>query len=231
MNETDCHNGDTDAFDLADFIDVNSALFVTMGVFAALALYISQASPTELTEAAAMIQMGFVASFLIAILIFALIYGKMHDEFGSWHTLLRAHTRFWENPALTAFTFFAILLGISVSYVLARHQLILLMVSFVAVAGLGYALGMSTIYWVVKRIPRTPVWRIGTGLSGSIIVLIVTFYLRMNVLSQFQMTTVSQLSLSDPIPIVINTAPRCVSPIVCGRQRAVYTDRYTNRDG
>lgn len=198
------NDSDSDAFDLADFIDENGSLFVTMGVFGALALYISQTSPEELTESAAMIKIGFAASFLIAMLIFALIYREMRNEFGSWHQLIRAHTRIWENPALAAFTFFAVLLGLSVSFILARHQPILLMMGFVAVAGLGYVLGINMLYWVGKRVPRTPFWRIGTIILASFVVLMVTLYLRTNVLSEYQITTINQLSMSDPVPIVID---------------------------
>jgi MFS family permease len=196
----------TEPFDLAEFIDEYSSLFVTMGVFGALALYISQTSPEELTQSSVMIKMGFVASFLIAILIFALIYRQMLNEFDSKHQLIRAHVRVWENPALAAFTFLAALLGSSVSFILVRHQPIILMMGFLAVGGLGYILGLNALYWVAEHVPKTPYWRIGTILSTSFIVLVITLYLRMNVLDNYQLTTINQLSLSDPVPIFIDIA-------------------------
>lgn len=197
-------SGNGNGFDLAEFIDDKSSLFVTMGVFGALALYISETAPAELTEASAMIRVGFAASFLIAMLIFALIYRDLRDEFGSWHDLIQAHTRFWENPALTAFTFLAILLGMSVSFIFARHQPVILMIGFVAVSLLGYTIGMNAFYWVGRRVPPTPVWRIGTVITGSIAVLMLTVYLRTNILNVFQLTPINDLTLSDPVPVLID---------------------------
>ena len=122
MSSTDTEIDTTDAFDLATFIKQFSELFVFMGVFGALAIYISQSTTSSPgTEAELMIKTGFVAAFALSMLMYVLIYMKLIEEFGGWNELYRAHFRL-QNIPLAAFSLFSGLFVLSVSFAITQNE-------------------------------------------------------------------------------------------------------------
>ena len=89
--------------DIADFIDQNANLFVVLGVFSALAIYISQLQDGSLTQAPLETRVGFAGSLLLALLILSLIYKQLLGKLGSFKNLFHAHTRL-ANLDLILFT-------------------------------------------------------------------------------------------------------------------------------
>jgi hypothetical protein len=89
--------------DIADFIDNNANLFVVLGVFSALAIYISQLQDTPLTQAPLETRVGFAGSLLLALLILSLIYKQLLGKLGNFENLFHAHTRL-ANLDLILFT-------------------------------------------------------------------------------------------------------------------------------
>lgn len=63
MSNSDSSDGDIDAFDLGEFIDEHSELFLVMGVFGALAIYISQSSTGNTPDSEVFIRIGYVSAF------------------------------------------------------------------------------------------------------------------------------------------------------------------------
>lgn len=82
---------DSDSFDLAGFLDDHSELFVVMGVFAALSVYLSDSAQTTLQKAPETVQGGYVASLVITGVVGVLIYREMMREFGSFNNLVEGH--------------------------------------------------------------------------------------------------------------------------------------------
>jgi|GEM_PF-4431324 len=211
--EDDQGNEDIDRFDLADFIENQSELFVVMGVFGALAIYISQsASADPGTDAALMIKTGFVSAFILSILMYALIYSQLIDKFDTLNDLYRAHFRL-KNASLALFTLFSALLVLSVSSILTQHEPVVFLIVLTGTFVVGAGIVTRLTYGVALRVPRTPVWRISTIFLTSLATLLVTVYLRENVFDQFAVTTIQNLTLSDPVPVIITVATVLVATI------------------
>lgn len=89
--------------DVAKFFDANSSLFIVLGVFSALAIYISELGGGSLDQAPIEIRIGFGGSLLLTLLSVLLIYRQMANYVGSFEELLKAHTSF-QNWDLIIFT-------------------------------------------------------------------------------------------------------------------------------
>lgn len=205
MGRTDNRNRNTDTFNLGDFIGEQSELFVTMGVFGALAIYISQSATGDTPDAELIIKTGFVSSFGLSILMFALIYSKLIDEFGGWNSMYRAHFRL-RNAPLTVFSLFFGMLVLSLSFILTQHEPVIFLLLLTGTVVAGFGVVMRLMYGVGRRVPRTPVWRISTVFLTSLVTLLITLYLRTRVLTRFEVTTIQNLSLLDPVPVVITVS-------------------------
>lgn len=204
-NESD--DTDLDKFHLADFIEDRSELFVVMGVFGALAIYIAQ-STDELgtsTDAELMTTVGFVSAFALSILMLSLVYSKLIEEFGNWNKLYRAHFRV-RNAPLALFSLLSLVLVISISHILTRHEPVVFMLVLVATYAAGVGVVMRIVFGVARRVPRTPTWRISTIVTACLVTLLSTMYLHENILDQIEITTIHELSFSDPVTIVMNVA-------------------------
>lgn len=215
MSETDNHKKqDLDAFDLADFIKRKSELFVVMGVFAALAIYITQSADGlgTTTDSALMTTIGFASAFTLSILMLVLIYKKLIEEFDDWHAAFRAHFRLRNTP-LALFSLFAFVLVISISHILTRHEPVIFVLLLTGTYVVGVGVFLRFTYGVARRVPRTPTWRISTIFLACLFALGGTIYLQETVLSQIELTTIYGLSLSDPITIGINVVYLLVATV------------------
>lgn len=100
---------DANKIEMSEFIDSNSSLFVVLGVFSALSIYISDLSSDSLSSAPIEIRIGFVGALLLSLLLIILIYRQLVNHVGSIENLLQAHTKF-RNWDLIIFTGGAIFL-------------------------------------------------------------------------------------------------------------------------
>lgn len=203
-----------DAFDLAGFIEERSELFVVMGVFGALAIYIAQ-STGELgttTDSELMTTVGFVSAFALSILMLVLVYKKLIEEFGDWHTTFRAHLRV-RNAPLALFSLLAFVLIISISHILTRHEPVVFILLLTATYAAGVGVVMRLVYSVTSRVPRTLTWLMSAILLACSSAFVGARYLHENFLNQIEMTTIYGLSLSDPVTIGITVAYLFVSTI------------------
>jgi hypothetical protein len=90
--------------DIAEFFKQNSSLFVVLGVFSALAIYISELSDAPLSSAPLESRIGFAGSLLLSALLVVAVYGELINEAGSVEKLVILHTKFknWDLMLLTA---------------------------------------------------------------------------------------------------------------------------------
>lgn len=208
MSGADSHeDSNIESFDLADFIEEKSELFVVMGVFAALAIYITQSTDSlgTSTDSQLMTTIGFASAFALSILILALIYKKLIEEFDHWHDAFRAHFRV-RNAPLALFSLFTFVLVISISHILTRHEPVIFILLLTGTYAAGVGVLLRFVYGVAGRVPRTPTWRISTIFLACSFVFAGTTYLLETVLNQIELTTIHGLSLSDPVTIGINVA-------------------------
>lgn len=214
MDTTDNQN-DSDTFDLGNFISAQSELFVTMGVFGALAIYISQSTTSNTPDTELVINTGLVSSFGLSMLMFALIYSKLIDEFGDFHTLYHAHFR-PQNAPLLIFSFFSVMLILSLSTILTQHESVIFLLLNVGTMFVGLGVMTQFLYGIGKRIPDSPMWRILALFLTSSAVLLIIRHLQTNLLTQYQMTTIHNLSLSNPMPILITISLILIATIQSG---------------
>ena len=136
---------------------------------------------------------------------FALIHSKLIDEFGGWDSMYRAHFRL-RNAPLTVFPLFFGMLVLSLSFILTQHEPVIFLLLLTGTVVAGFGVVMRLMYGVGRRVPRTPVWRISTVFLTSLVTLLITLYLRTRVLTRFEVTTIQNLSLLDPVPVVITVS-------------------------
>ena len=76
MSGTGTPDDDTngDEFDLAEFVNRKSSLFAVMGVFVAVAAFLSRAESESIMDGEMMLKAGYTASLGLAFLMFLLIY-------------------------------------------------------------------------------------------------------------------------------------------------------------
>lgn len=201
LGETD-DSGDY-VVDLADFIQDRSSLVVVMGVFAAVAVYISDSAPAlgAGTESQLMYTTGFVSALGMTLLFLVLVYKELADEVGSWHHLHHAHYRL-DNLPLAFFTLFNIMLILSISYLITRYEPVLFMLLLIATLFAGGGLVLRTLYEIGKHFPQTVWARISVISFFSAVVFLVSNYIITEYLSGVELATIQQMSLTDPMPVV-----------------------------
>jgi len=96
-------NQENDDINIADFLKSNSELFVILGVFSALAIYISDLGGDSLGNAPSEIRIGFGGALLLSTLLIIIIYKQLVERVGSIENLFRAHTEY-QNWDLIVFT-------------------------------------------------------------------------------------------------------------------------------
>jgi len=205
MSRTDTQTDDdydTDEFDLAEFIDDRSSLFAVLGVFVAVAAYLSRSEPGPITDAEMMLKTGYTASLGLALLMFFLIYRSMRNEFGTWTDLHHAHLQL-DNWALTAFTALTGLLLLSVTYMITLNDPVVFLLIITGAAVFGLIAFTNTVYAVGRRIPRSPLWRIPTMFVVCSGALAASFYVRTRYLSGVEITTIQGMTFANPVPIVL----------------------------
>jgi hypothetical protein len=116
MTDSDSSEGDIDAFDLGEFIGEHSELFAIMGVFGALAIYISRLAVGDTPVGEYITRIGYVSALGLSLLMYGLIYKKLADEFGGWNhplslkdsartadaTHTRAHAETWTDGCISS---------------------------------------------------------------------------------------------------------------------------------
>jgi len=205
MSSTDDHtkdNDDIDHFDLAEFIDDKSSLFAVMGVFVAVAAYLSRAEPGPITDAELMLKTGFMASLGLALLMFLLIYRSMKDEFGTWSDLHQAHMRL-DNWGLIIFTVLTGLVLLSVTHLVTLNDPVVFLLVITGTAVFSLITFMNTVYEIGRRVPRSPVWRISTMFILCSVALAASFYVRTRLLDGIEITTIQDMTFADPVPVVL----------------------------
>ena len=205
MSRTDNHTNDdddTDEFDLAEFIDDKSSLFGVMGVFVAVAAYLSRATPGPITDAEMMLKTGYMASLGLALLVFFLIYRSMRNEFGTWTDLRLAHMQL-DNWALTVFTVFTGLVLLSVTHLVTLNDPVVFLLIITGTAVFSLIAFTNVVYGIGRRVPRSPLWRIPTMFIVCSVVLAASFYVRTRFLAGIEITTIQNMTFADPVPIVL----------------------------
>lgn len=195
-------SGDSDGFELAGFIHRNSSLFAVMGVFVAVAAYISQVEPGPITDAEMMIKSGFIASLGLAVLMMLLIYSAMKTEFGSWSELYHGHLQL-SNWKLTVFSVLITVLFLSVTHIITLDEPVVFLLIITGTAVLGLIVFTRLAYGIGTRVPRTPVWRISTMFVVCTATLALTYTVRTRYLAYIEITTIQELSFSDPFTVVV----------------------------
>lgn len=195
------------AVDLAEFIQDRSALLVVMGVFAAVAVYISDSAP-ELgtsTDSQLMYATGFVAALGMTLLLLYLVYRELAVETGSWHHLHHAHYRL-DNLPLAFFTLFNVMLILSISYLITQYEPVIFMLLLIATLFAGGGIVLRTLYTIVRHLPQTALVRIPVIFIISIATVFVSNFFITEYLSGVEISTIQQMSLTDPMPVVIAVA-------------------------
>lgn len=214
MSETTSNDSDPRAVDLATFIENHSALLVVMGVFAAVAVYISQSAP-ELgtdTDAELMYATGFISALGMTILFLLLVYKKLAAETKSWHNLHLAHYRL-DNLPLVLFTLFNMMLVLSISYLITRYEPVVFTLVLVAAVFAGGGIVIRTIYSMKEFLPQSAWARIPVMFILSTITALASHFILIEYLSNFDISTIHELSLTEPVQIVTSVVPVLVMSI------------------
>lgn len=205
------------AVDLVGFIDENSTLLVVMGVFAAMAVYISQ-SASELgtsTDSQLMYATGFVSALGMTLLFLLLMYNELAGEVGSWSRLHHAHYRL-ENLPLALFTLFNGMLAFSMLYLITQYEPAIFILVFVATLFVGGGLVLRSLHYVGGLLPQSPWVRIPALSIVSAITVFASDYAIEEYFAGFEISTIHELTLTEPVPIAI-----AVMYILLGSTRAV----------
>lgn len=205
MTRTDSTNETNPrAVDLAAFIENHSALFLVLGVFAALAVYISQTAPSLGTsnDAELMATTGFVAALGMAILILCLAYKELAEKTESWNNLYRAHFRL-DNLPLALFTLFNMMLVLSLSYLITRYEPVVFILVLVATLFVGAGVVHRLMYGFGGIVPQSPWARIPTVFVASLVTVFVSNFMLTEYLTGVEIRTIHELSLTEPVPVVI----------------------------
>lgn len=190
--------------DLTGFIEEHSALIVVMGVFAAIAVYISQSAP-ELgtsTDSQLMYATGFVSALGMTILFLLLMYTELASEVGSWNRLHHAHYRL-ENLPLALFTLFNAMLTLSISYLITQYEPVIFILVLVATLFVGGGLVLRSMHYVSGRLPQSPWVRIPAIFIASVVTVLVSNFAVEEYFAGVEISTIHEMSLTEPVPIVI----------------------------
>lgn len=218
MNRNDSPT-DTDplAVDLAAFIENHSALLVVMGVFAAVAVYISQSSPKlgTGTDAEIIYTIGFVSALGMTILLLLLVYKELASETGSWNHLHHAHYRL-DNLPLALFTLFNGMLILSISYLITQYEPVIFILVLVATLFAGGGIFLRLLHEIGNVLPHSARVRIPMMFIVSLISVLVSDFVMKEYIASMGISTIYELSLSEPLPLFF-----AVTYILIGSIRAV----------
>ncbi|TVT87308.1 hypothetical protein [Haloferax volcanii] len=194
-----------DSFDLTKFIKRESQLFVVMGVFAAIAIYISQTPSFENSTVFNFGPIGFVSSLILTIHIFILILLKLRSEFEEF-SKLRGPRRMRDDPGVVVFLLCFLLLLVSlVGIVIQQQSVILMAASFIPNAVVLYILAVAAIF-IEENLSFGQRGLMGVyTIIGSVLSAVV-FWLHDLMFSDYTAVPPTELSYSDPLQIPMNIA-------------------------
>lgn len=194
---------DTSNVDIGGFIDKNSNLFVVLGVFSALAIYISQLQDGRLIEAPLETRVGFVGSLVLAALTITTIFKQLISDIGSLNTFINSlgKTQNWD---LLVFTAGFSLLAPAIVAPLLEYQSGL----YWALALIGFlftfALIIKTLSKMHDCIPETELLREGTILLIGLILFASSTWLLNFMLSESVPIGTRYFSISTPLPVIFD---------------------------
>ena len=198
---------DPRSVDLAKFIQDRSALLVVMGVFAAVAVYITQAAPTigTSTDPELMYAIGFVSALGMTLLLLYLVYKELAVEAGSWHNLHHAHYRL-DNLPLALFSLFNAMLVLSISFLITRYEPVIFILVLVAAVFAGGGIVLRFFYYVVGLLPESVWARIPAIFTLSLVTMLISTFVIMEYLAGVEISTIHEMSLTEPVPVAIGVA-------------------------
>lgn len=192
------------AVDLVGFIKEYSTLLVVMGVFAAIAVYISQSAP-ELgtsTDSQLMYATGFVSALGMTLLFLLLMYNELAGEVGSWSKLHLAHYRL-NNLPLALFTLFNGMLALSILYLITQFEPAIFILVIVATVFVGGGLVLRSLHFVGELVPRSPWVRIPALFIVSAVTVFASNFALEEYYPGVNISTIHELTLTEPVPIAI----------------------------
>lgn len=144
MPESAEHASEKTEFSLPEFISEKSELFVVLGVFSALSVYMIEISSNPSSFSGIWFQIGFLGPILISVLMLFLLYYQLYKEFKNLDQFLRGHSPFW-HPDLLVFTTGMLLLSMSILIrILAYVEAIYLGMGILfAIAGTGVGFSIN----------------------------------------------------------------------------------------
>jgi len=208
MNEPDeTDDLDPHTVDLAEFIQDRSALLVIMGVFAAVAVYITQAAPAigTSTNPELIYAIGFVSALGMTLLFLYLVYKELAVETGSWHNLHHAHYRL-NNLPLAIFSLLNAMLVLSISFLITRYEPVIFILVLVTALFAGGGIVLRLLYYVVGLLPNSAWARIPAIFTLSLVTFLASTLVIMEYLSGIEMSTIHEMSLTEPVPVAIGVA-------------------------
>lgn len=190
--------------DLAGFIEVHSALIVVMGVFAAIAVYISKSAPElgTTTDSQLMYATGFVSALGMTILFLLLMYNELAGEVGSWSRLHHAHYRL-ENLPLALFTLFNVMLALSISYLITQYEPVIFILVLVATLFVGGGLVLRSMHYVGGLLPQSPWVRFPALFIVSAVTVFASNFAVEEYFAGVEISTIHEMTLTEPVPIAI----------------------------
>lgn len=195
------------AVDLAAFIETHSSLIVVMGVFAAVAVYISQSAP-ELgtsTDSQLMYATGFVSALGMTLLFLGLVYKELAGEVGSWSNLHYAHYRL-DNLPLALFTLFNAMLVLSISYLITQYEPVIFVLVLIATLFVGGGIVLRLMHGIGRLLPQSAWARIPVILILSVVTVFASNFVVTEHLSGIEISTIHEMSLTEPVPVAIAIA-------------------------
>lgn len=188
--------------DFASFLNDYSGMFTVMGVFAALAIYLSRVTEDPIFEADLMIQLGFGAAFVIALVVMIEIYHVLKRQFGSWHRLIHAHFRL-KNIDLAVFTLGILVISLTIYHILTRQAPVMFILMILAASGVALAVMLRVPYALAEVTPHSPIWRVSIAALFSGGALAVSHYAFVELNSRYTVTQIQDLTLNDPFGIIL----------------------------
>lgn len=190
---------------LGDFVQNNSELFVVLGVFSALAIYISQLNGASIDQAPLETRVGFAGSLLLAILVLSLIYKKLLDIAGSLEKLVRAHARL-SNLDLVVFTTGISLLVPALGSPLLEYQSALYYLLGTALLLVYLPLLLEAMLEIRLALPENPYLRYAISATMGTL----AFHGSSRVVSHIEnnpgLVGTAEFSLHNPNPLLIDVA-------------------------
>lgn len=151
--------GSDESFDFVTHLDIHSNLIVVVGVFAALAIYMSRTTGVPIDQAPTIVQTGYVTSILLALLVFVIFFATIYREFENFHEFLMAHFRL-ANWDLLFFTVLSTLLIMSMWGLVRPAQgsvYLAIIVGVLFLTTLGLLRGLTSL---ARHVPKSPTRRI-----------------------------------------------------------------------